>query len=146
MNEQIEKDLKDRPQIGVGVLFARANKVFLAKRQGSHGALSWGFAGGHLELGESLEQCARREAFEELGVSISNISFLCVSNVIEYGRHYVDIEFLGEIGNQEPVLMEPRSFSSIGWFDVNELPSPLFRPAEYAIDSYLTGQTYHHGA
>ena len=96
-----------RPQVGVGVVLMRDEKVFLAKRQGSHGEDTWASAGGHLEMGESLEECARREAMEELGVSVGSVRFLCVSNIVAYGKHYVDIEFLGDIGEQEPRLAEP---------------------------------------
>ena len=82
----------------MGVVFVREDKVFLAKRQGSHGEDTWASAGGHLEWGESLEDCARREAWEELGVRVGDLRFLCLSNIIAYGRHYVDVEFLGDIG------------------------------------------------
>lgn len=42
-----------RPLVGVGVVFLREGRVFLAKRQGAHGEATWASAGGHLELGES---------------------------------------------------------------------------------------------
>ena len=54
--------LADRPLVGVGVVFVRQGQVFLAKRRGAHGEDTWGSAGGHLEFGETLEDCARREA------------------------------------------------------------------------------------
>ncbi len=58
------------PQVGVGVVFLRDDRVFLAKRHGSHGEDTWASAGGHLEMGETLEECARRQAMEELGVTV----------------------------------------------------------------------------
>ncbi|MDA0770900.1 MAG: DNA mismatch repair protein MutT [SAR202 cluster bacterium Casp-Chloro-G4] len=131
-----------RPLVGVGVLFVRNETVFLAKRQGSHGAASWGFAGGHLEFGETLEECARREALEEMGVTVGHLRFLCISNVIAYDRHYVDIEFAGDIGTQRPIIAEPEAFGESGWFALDALPQPLFRPAEIALDSLRTGQKY----
>ena len=93
----------DRPLVGVGVVFVRAGKVFLAQRRGAHGEATWGSAGGHLEFGETLEQCARREALEELGVSVGELRVLCLSNIVAYDRHYVDVELLGDIGDQDPV-------------------------------------------
>ncbi len=129
--------------MGVGVVFVRAGRVFLARRQGSHGAATWASAGGHLELGESLEECARREAREELGLEVGNLIFLCVSNIVAYGKHYVDVEFLGDIGQQEPRLVEPGSFSEQGWFGLDRLPEPLFDPVKYALDSLKTGRYYY---
>ena len=134
-----------RPQVGVGVIFVRGDTVFLAKRHGAHGEDTWASAGGHLENGETLEECGRREAMEELGVTVEDLRYLCVSNIIAYDKHYVDIESLGEIGDQEPRLMEPESFIASGWFSLDDLPEPLFHAMRYALDSYRTGQHYFPG-
>jgi len=134
-----------RPLVGVGVIFVRQGRVFLAKRHGAHGEDTWASAGGHLENGESLEECARREAMEELGVTVGDMEFLCVSNIIAYGKHYVDIEFIGDIGDQEPVLAEPEAFIDSGWFSLDDLPEPMFHAMRYALDSYGTGQHYFPG-
>ncbi|HEU5357581.1 MAG TPA: NUDIX domain-containing protein, partial [Gemmatimonadales bacterium] len=50
-----------RPQLGVGVLILREGKLLLGQRRGSHGAGTWAPPGGHLDSGESVEQCACRE-------------------------------------------------------------------------------------
>ena len=134
-----------RPKVGVGVIFVRGETVFLAKRHGAHGEDTWASAGGHLENGETLEECGRREAMEELGVKVGDLRYLCVSNIIAYDRHYVDIEFLGDIGDQEPQLMEPESFIESGWFPLDNLPQPLFHAMRYALDSYRSGQPYFPG-
>ena len=134
-----------RPLVGVGVVLVRENRVFLARRHGAHGEETWASAGGHLEWGETLEECARREALEELGVTVGGLQFLCISNIIAYGRHYVDVEFLGDIGDQEPQLVEPEAFSESGWFPLDDLPQPLFEAARYALESYRSGQTYFPG-
>lgn len=131
-----------RPLVGVGVVFVREDKVFLARRQGAHGEGTWASAGGHLEWGETLEECARREALEELGLIVGDLRFLCVSNIIAYDRHYVDVEFLGEIGDQEPRLAEPEAFSHSGWFPLDDLPQPLFQAVTLALESYRSGVYY----
>ena len=134
-----------RPRVGVGVIFVREGRVFLAKRHGAHGENTWASAGGHLEDGETFEECARREAMEELGVAVGELRFLCVSNIIAYGKHYVDIEFVGDIDNQEPRLMEPEAFVDSGWFNLDELPDPIFHAMRYALDSYMSGEYYFPG-
>ena len=139
-------DNAQRPQVGVGVVFLRDGKVFLAKREGSHGEDTWASAGGHLEMEETLEGCARREALEELGVTVGDLRFLCLSNIVAYGKHYVDIEFLGDIGNQEPRLVEPQGFSQSGWFALESLPEPLFHAVWYALDSLHYGINYYPGS
>lgn len=135
---------EDRPLVGVGVVFVRGGKVFLAQRIGSHGEATWGSAGGHLEYGESLEECARREAMEELGVAVGDLRLLCLSNIIAYDRHYVDVEFLGHIGDQDPVPQaSDGSFRDHGWFPLRDPPQPLFEPMRLAISSLLSGEWYY---
>ena len=123
----------------------RKGQVFLARRRGDLGGGSWGSAGGHLEFGETLEECARREAREEFGLEVGELRYLCASNIVAYGRHYVDFEFLGDIGEQEPKLLEPESFDGSGWFPLRSVPEPLFLAMRYAIDSLLTGRQYYAG-
>lgn len=130
--------------VGVGVVFVRRGRVFLARRQGAHGEDTWGSAGGHLEFGETLEECARREAMEELGVTVGALRVLCLSNIIAYGRHYVDVEFLGDIGEQEPVpAASDGSFGEYGWYPLPDPPEPLFEPMRLALDSLLSGRWYY---
>ena len=130
--------------MGVGVVFVRDGKVFLARRQGAHGEATWGSAGGHLEFGETLEACARREALEELGVRVGELRVLCLSNIVAYGRHYVDVEFLGDIGDQDPIPQAgDGSFCEYGWFPLRDPPQPLFEPMRLAIASLLSGDWYH---
>jgi 8-oxo-dGTP diphosphatase len=97
-----------------------------------------------LEFGETLEECARREALEELGVTVGELRVLCLSNIVAYDRHYVDVEFLGDIGDQEPVPQASGgSFCEYGWFPLREPPQPLFEPMRLAISSLLSGEWYH---
>ena len=134
----------NRPLVGVGVVFVRGGQVFLAQRRGSHGEDTWGSAGGHLEFGETLEECARREAMEELAVTVGELRVLCLSNIVAYDRHYVDVEFLGDIGDQDPVpTATDGSFGEYGWYPLSDPPQPLFEPMRLAIDSLLSGRWYY---
>lgn len=130
-------------RVGVGTLIFKDGFVFLSKRMGSHGEGTWGSTGGHLEFGESLEQCAKREAWEEFGISLRKIQFLCLSNIVEYGTHYVDVEFITILDKEQiPVIQESEKFETWGWFDIDDLPEPLFKPIEYAIKAYISGTVY----
>ena len=134
---------ESRPLVGVGVIIIRDGKILLAERKGSHGENTWASAGGHLEFGETLEECAKRETFEEFGIHLQRMTFLCVSNIVAYDRHYIDVEFLGDLDIQIPKIREQDSFTNLQWFSLSELPSPLFEPVRIAIDSLLTGQSYY---
>lgn len=51
------------------VVIIENNKVALIRREKA-GRVYYVFPGGKQELGETIEQCAKREAFEELGVEV----------------------------------------------------------------------------
>lgn len=61
--------------------------------------------GGHLEFGESFENCATREILEETGLTVQNARFLTATNDVmeDEGKHYVTI-FMGAVvdGDAQP--------------------------------------------
>jgi 8-oxo-dGTP diphosphatase len=133
----------DYPRVGIGVLIIRDGQVLLGRRMGSHGAGSYGGCGGHLEYGETLEACARREVYEETALRVVNLRFLCLANIRDYDRHYVDVEFLAEVLEGEPYVREPHRVEGWGWYRLDALPMPLFRAAELALISYVSGSAFH---
>ena len=59
-----------RPLVGMGVLVVRGDKVLLGRRKGAHGEGYYAAPGGHIELGDSLAETARREVREECDLEI----------------------------------------------------------------------------
>ena len=43
---------------------------------------------------------------------------------------------------QCPDIKEPEKFETFGWFARDNLPVPLFKPLEYAVQSFLTQNSY----
>lgn len=103
-----------------------------------------------MEIDEKVEDCARRELFEEMGIQAGELEFFCVNSGPE--AHYVypngdevsnfEIVYLcrdysGEIRPQEEEMEEIR------YFDVNEIDltkiSPPIRPVmRKYLESVLT--------
>jgi 8-oxo-dGTP pyrophosphatase MutT (NUDIX family) len=54
-------------KIGAGFLFCCGGEVLLLLRRSKHNDKTWGLAGGNADAGETLEQVALRESFEEMG-------------------------------------------------------------------------------
>jgi 8-oxo-dGTP diphosphatase len=128
--------------VGVGVMMLRDGKVLIGKRRGGHGASTYGWCGGHVEFGETLEAAARREVEEETGIMVGDLQFLCVSNIIDYGRHYLDIEFICTDFTGEPQVRETDQVESWNWYGIDELPQPLFAAVALALSSYRERTVY----
>jgi len=124
--------MSERPKVGVGVIIIKDNKVLLGKRKNAHGAGSWNFPGGHLEYGESWENCATRETIEETNIIINNIRFAAATNDIfpMEEKHYITIYMLAEYKSGEVKIMEPDKCEEWDWFEWDKLPQPLFIPAQ----------------
>jgi 8-oxo-dGTP diphosphatase len=120
------------PRVGVGVIVIREGRVLLGKRKGSHGAGTWALPGGHLEFGETVDDCARREAEEETGLQLKNIRPGPYTNDVmaAEGKHYVTVfvQAVPEAG--EPQILEPDKCECWVWFKWSELPQNLFLPLQ----------------
>jgi 8-oxo-dGTP diphosphatase len=131
-----------RPKVGVGVMIVRDGKILLGQRKGAHGESTYGWCGGHVEHGETLEEAAKREVFEETGIEVRSLDFLCVSNIIEYGKHYLDIEFQCSDFEGEPRVLEPDRVVAWEWYDPDNLPQHLFAAVALAISSHKSHRFY----
>lgn len=72
----LRKVVGSRPLIMAGacvLIFNEYGHLLLQKRTDS---LDWGTIGGALELGESLEEAASRELYEEAGLRANNFKFI----------------------------------------------------------------------
>lgn len=127
-------------KVGVGVMiFDKDGRILLGKRKGSHGAGEYSFPGGNLEYGESFEECAKREVMEECCVEIRNIKFRLVANVYKYyPRQDIYIGFTADWHRGAPQLLEPEKCESWGWYELNDLPKPLFYFCRLTIGSFKT--------
>ena len=121
-------------------MVVRDGHVLLGKRLGAHGAGEYAWPGGHLEFGESIEQCIAREIEEETGLSVRPVRPLSLSNVLKYERHYVDIQYLVEYLAGTPEVREPDKVESWAWYPIDELPEPLFEFARRGLKAYRAGQ------
>lgn len=130
-------NLTNRPKVGVGVMIIKNDKVLLGKRKGSHGEGEYAFPGGHLEYGESFENCGKRETKEEAGIEIKNIRFQFLANILKYAqKHYVHIGLIADWEKGEPEVLEREKCESWAWYELNKLPKPLFEMTKLAFEAY----------
>ncbi|MBI5586227.1 MAG: NUDIX domain-containing protein [Deltaproteobacteria bacterium] len=125
------------PHVGVGVIIIREGFVLLGRRIGSLGAETWALPGGHLEFGESIEDCAVREVLEETGLALEAIAQGPYSNNFfpAEEKHYVTLFITARCPTGKPLVLEPDKCSTWQWFRWSELPQPLFPPLASLVRS-----------
>lgn len=95
--------------------------VLLGLKKRGFGAGRWNGFGGHVEAGESIEEAARREVFEEAGIAVKSLEKVGVLE-FAFDKKPESFEvhlFRANDFEGEPVEgeeMKPR------WFHINKLP------------------------
>lgn len=98
----------DSPQLAVGAIVMRNNKVLLVKRGRPPGEGLWAVPGGRVKLGETLKEAVEREVREETGLIVRARNPVYAFDLIERdeeGRiqyHYVVVDLLADYIEGQP--------------------------------------------
>jgi len=112
------------PKLAVSACVWRDGKVLLVERAKPPKGM-WAFPGGHVELGEKLEEAVTRELMEETGMTADFSGLLGLYDVIRrdpsgaVAFHFVIACFLGLAGPEEPVAASDAA--ALTWADPSEL-------------------------
>ncbi|MBI1885635.1 MAG: NUDIX hydrolase [Chloroflexi bacterium] len=109
------------PKIIVGVIPERRGKLLLMRRaiEPRHGF--WTFPGGFMEIDESVEECAAREALEETGVTVRIDGLVGVySRPGPAGPGIVSIVYRGKVTGGP--ISPGREALEVRWFVPSEIP------------------------
>jgi 8-oxo-dGTP diphosphatase len=137
---------------GFGVMIIKGNKILLGQRHVDpekasslmNGEGTWTMPGGKLDFGESFEDGAKREVMEETGINVDvkDLKVISLTNDIVPKAHFVTIGLLYNNCNEEAKVMEPDEITEWRWFDLEDLPEPLFGPSRKIIKNYQDGNFY----
>ncbi|MCM3759146.1 NUDIX hydrolase [Sporosarcina aquimarina] len=133
-----------RPLIMVGacvIIVNNKNELLLQLRKDNN---CWGLAGGSMEIGETLEQVAKRELFEETGLVANSVTLL---NVYSGQNFYYKYPHGDEVYNvvaayvcrdyQGLLKKEENEVKDLKFFDMAVLPSNISPPDLPIINEYI---------
>ncbi|BAZ09383.1 mutator MutT homolog [Calothrix sp. NIES-4071] len=132
-----------RPLIIAGaavLIFDKHNRLLLQHRKDNQ---QWGLIGGSMEIGESLEDTARREVYEETGLELLELEWFelfsgkeliyeCPNGdvVVNVVAVYTARRFRGELKADKEEAHEVR------FFNLKELPLELSPPDKPVIERF----------
>jgi len=135
----------------VSIVIFQDNKALMGQRIKDGVIVGFQFPGGHVELGESNINAAIREAFEETGLEIAIDSILVTKNSRpslkkppEEGKNYALQFFAAHVVGGKLENKEPDKCDGWDWYDVKNLPEPLFGQGK-AISDKLYYYEHRHG-
>lgn len=116
------------------VLIDEGGRIFLVQHWAR--GESWSIPGGGIERHESAIEAAQRELREELGISLE-VNRLLYLTTIEH--NYTAPIFTTRIKTEElpPQPHNPREITTVGWFDVDNLPQNMTTIARLALAKLL---------
>lgn len=121
--------------IGVGVIWNDQQQILIDRRrqEGVMGGL-WEFPGGKVEIGETIEECIKREIREELGIEIEVgmhlmtldhlYSHLHVTLTVHHCRHLTGVP-------------QPIECDEVRWVTLDEIDSFTFPQANEKVIAAL---------
>jgi 8-oxo-dGTP diphosphatase len=108
-----DREFPARPIVGIGIVVIKrdvpGDQVLLCQRGKPPNLGSWTLPGGAQEVGETCEEAARRELFEECGLLVGPLHFCAYVDTIRRdtdGRvrfHYTILDFAARWESGEPI-------------------------------------------
>jgi 8-oxo-dGTP pyrophosphatase MutT (NUDIX family) len=124
----------------VVIILNEQNEVLLQKRHDGN----WGLPGGLMDLGESFEEVAKREVFEETGLVVKNLKLL---NVFSGSDYYLKVHNGDELYSVTAVYytkdvsgemkIDYSESEKMQYFPTSDLPNELTDEYRGFIEQYI---------
>ncbi|MBQ2733065.1 MAG: NUDIX hydrolase [Clostridia bacterium] len=129
-------------QVGASVIVEdECGRVLLQLRSDNH---CWGYCGGSVDLGETVEQAAKRELYEETGLVAHSLSLFGVfsgedahyvypngDEVFNIDIVYICNDYTGNLSPQKGEVDELR------FFELSEIPENISPPIRKPLGEYF---------
>lgn len=140
----LRKIVGHRPllQVGASVIVEdEKGRILLQKRSDNH---CWGYAGGSIELDENVEDAAKRELFEETGLTAERLELFGIfsgkdmhyiypngDEVANIDIVYICRDYTGTLRRQENEVEE------LKFFALNEIPQKISPPVQKPLNQWI---------
>lgn len=129
-------------QVGASVIVEdECGRVLLQLRSDNH---CWGYCGGSVDLGEKVEEAAKRELYEETGLVAHSLSLFGIFSgedthyVYPNGDEVYNIEIVYICKDYCGNLMPQRGeVDDLRFFELSEIPANISQPIRKALEEYV---------
>lgn len=128
--------------VGASALVFNSQNSLLLQCRSDNGA--WSTLGGAMEPGETFEQTARREAYEEAGIQLGELEFFMAISGLEFFYEYPNHDQVYNVGivyAARQACGKPRSDSEenfhLAYFPVESLPEPISPPEQPVLSELV---------
>ena len=137
--------IKGVDYIGVAVAFychdGQGNYLFHKRSnqcRDEHGR--WDCGGGGVKFGEKLLETVQREINEEYGTTPLQIEYLGMDEVFREHEgqktHWIDFKYRVLVDREKVINNEPHKHDELGWYRLDNLPTPLHSQVLHEITIY----------
>jgi 8-oxo-dGTP pyrophosphatase MutT (NUDIX family) len=124
------------------IVFDSDGRVLLLQRADTGG---WGLPGGFMEPGESLEETARREVMEEVGLELDGLTLISIfSGPEQYFRYQngdqvfnVTAVYTAAARDWHHLREDPSEVAAARLFSLDDLPADLISPEVPILEHYF---------
>lgn len=123
-------------------VFDEENRVLMQKRADNG---QWGFPGGFMDLEESVQDTARREVYEETGLTLEELELFGIYSGPQYDKTFpngdqvslVQITFICKQYSGDLVKSNEESLQN-KFYSLKELPDNIFPEHKIFVDDLLS--------
>lgn len=141
----LRKIVGTRPLIacGAGVAIVHTDNKLLMQKRSDNGC--WGLIGGMMELGESIDETAKREVFEEVGIILDKIDFFRVYSGRDFYYKYPNGDEVYNVINVftvrysefPEIKIDNKEVKEARFFDFDKLPTNISPPDVKIIEDII---------
>lgn len=129
-------------QVGASVIVEDNNgRILLKKRSDNH---CWGYAGGSVELDEKVEDAAKRELYEETGLTANSLELFGVFSgkdthyIYPNGDEVSNVDIVFICRDYSGTLMRQESeVEQLKFFAIEEIPKEISPPLKIALNKWI---------